>query len=307
MLPCALARPARVLAACKRVLWPETCGTCTKPPACDTVLVSQTRFRVLRLPFNYLRGEDGPVHKIDNVFKMCAILHNWLLEDSGMDTIGDMECDWKEQAPDKLRARQRIYDLMNGSTARCDNHAWRVDNDTDTSRVGSQTVLPDYCVATGESCPTETDVNFDVRRRVMVRHFAVTSHPHFDTCGGKFDGDVPKWLKTVPEVRESRALRPPSSPSGGVSVPLLRACLSVPICLCATPISDVLCLQSLAWLPPPCCPCVRGVFFSTVWPLRPCVRGFFFATVWPLRPKKRGAYKTSGGRACGIFISPGQK
>ena len=48
--------------------------------------ILKKRFRILRLPFNLARKED-----IGQVFKACAVLHNWLLEYDGLADIGKEE------------------------------------------------------------------------------------------------------------------------------------------------------------------------------------------------------------------------
>lgn len=51
--------------------------------------IMKKRFRILRLPFLF-KTED----EITNVFRVCAMLHNRLLEHDGLDGIGKAEEDW---------------------------------------------------------------------------------------------------------------------------------------------------------------------------------------------------------------------
>ena len=160
--------------------------------------ILKARHRCLRLPVLF-HGDNATI-KIDTMFKTCVILHNWLLRHSKADSIGQEAHDWAEISPDAKRARERIYSLLNGEVIRHNNRPVFVHDNTDFSLVGSQCADPNFCPQTGQTITTEHTISFDERRAGMVQHFDVCSRPCFDTQGGRFDQDVPKWPQTRAQV-----------------------------------------------------------------------------------------------------------
>jgi len=175
-------------------------------PPCACAFRVQRRFRLLRLPLGYFDVGGGGIRKVECAFKTCCILHNWIMEVDGLDQIGSMPEHWHEVSPDELRARRRIYALVDGKIRRCGNRAWLVHDGTDVSRCGSQSVHPDYDNARGELCPTVYEPSFFTRRQQMIDHYDIVSSATFDTAGGTFDVDVPKWQKTAAELRDEGVL-----------------------------------------------------------------------------------------------------
>ena len=71
--------------------WNSLLGSVRKDSEC-TFGAMKKRFRILRLPFLF-----RPTHKIGRVFRVCAALHNMLLDHDGMDDIGQEEWHWIER------------------------------------------------------------------------------------------------------------------------------------------------------------------------------------------------------------------
>ena len=86
---CTLAGPKAELAAKEEEeFWGGRCESIRKDAErCFGIL--KKRFRILRLPFLYHKAKD-----IDTTFKVCAILHNMLLQYDGLDTIGRFDTDY---------------------------------------------------------------------------------------------------------------------------------------------------------------------------------------------------------------------
>ena len=68
--------------------WNSLVGSARKDVECAFGALKK-RFRILRLPFLY-----RPTHKIGTIFRVCAILHNMLLEFDGLADIGQEEWHW---------------------------------------------------------------------------------------------------------------------------------------------------------------------------------------------------------------------
>ena len=184
------------------VKWASRCESVRKIVE-RTFGMLKKRFRVLRLPMLYNRGTGGGFAKLDNVFKTCCLLHNWLMQHRGLDTMGTQPADWMEPSPDEITARQRIYDLVNGQVRMFDGQSFVVTNSTDMSRVGGcQNAHPNYDKANRTVCMAENEDGYFERRDLLVRHFAAARNPHFvDTVAAAHTDDVPLWLRTAAQAR----------------------------------------------------------------------------------------------------------
>ena len=165
--------------------------------------IMKKRFRVLRLPCLYRTAE-----KVDNVFKTCCILHNWLMTANGLDTMGHLDGDWIEQSPDQITARRRVQDLINGTIRSFAGSRFLVHDGTDFSRVGgSQAAHPEFCIANQQSCMCEKEPGYFARVAALVQHYHAVSSPDFDSAPPGFSADVPLWLKTAADARPHKCPR----------------------------------------------------------------------------------------------------
>ena len=62
--------------------------------------ILKKRFRMLRLPFLVRDAID-----IEKIFKTCMIIHNMLLIDDGLNSIGDLDGDWLTEDVNAFLAR----------------------------------------------------------------------------------------------------------------------------------------------------------------------------------------------------------
>ena len=115
---------------------------------------------MLRLSMGYFDRGGGGLVKIENVFKTCCILHNWLMQEDGLDLVGTKPSHWNETSPDQLTARRRIYSLVNGQLMRYGDRVVFVHAGTDVSKCGNQSIHPDYDHARREACPTRFESTF---------------------------------------------------------------------------------------------------------------------------------------------------
>ena len=136
------------------VRWASRCESVRKIVE-RTFGILKKRFRVLRLPVMYSSGA-----KLDNVFKTCCLLHNWLMHHHGRDTLGLYDTDWMQPSPDEITARQRIYDLINSQVRTFNGHPFVVHDGTDTCRVGSQHSHPDWDSASRTVCMAELEPGY---------------------------------------------------------------------------------------------------------------------------------------------------
>ena len=180
------------------VRWASRCESVRKIVE-RTFGILKQRFRVLRLPTMYATGA-----KLDNVFKTCCILHNWLMHHHGRDTMGTRDTDWMEPSPDQVTARRRIYELINGQQRTFNGAPFVVQDGTDMSRVGAQNSHPNYDHADRKVCMAEVEPGYFARRDILVQHFAAVRNPH---CADAVDpADIPLWLRTAAEARPRGAV-----------------------------------------------------------------------------------------------------
>ena len=114
------------------------------------------RFRILRLPFLYEREE-----RVTNVFKMCCVPHNRLLEEDGIADLGQAETDWIDR---QIRDPALVRPV---------------------SRAGTFTVTPDTdllflaTTVNWEEMPTRAEkAAFHAMRNALVEHFVASTQTH---------------------------------------------------------------------------------------------------------------------------------
>ena len=101
-------------ACCNEVRWASHCERVRKIME-RTFGILKVYFLVLRLPILYNRGNgidsEQSSWKLDNVFKTCCMLHNWLMLHIWLDTMGTQSTNWMQPSPDETKDQQRIYNL----------------------------------------------------------------------------------------------------------------------------------------------------------------------------------------------------
>ena len=123
----------------ERMQWSARCESARKQVECVFGSM-KTRFRILKLPMLYNRGE--PISKIDHIFRTCCIFHNLLMSHNDYNTIGEREEDYVEIDTARNNARCIISGVLDGTTVWAGNCAWVVHSGTDCSRMGSQALNP---------------------------------------------------------------------------------------------------------------------------------------------------------------------
>ena len=168
----------------ERFLWSKRMESVRKDIE-NTFGILKTRFRVLRLPFMLPNEED-----IDNTFRVCCMLHNWLLDHNGYTSIGQAALDWKTPQGDAIlddrfqailatsRVCARVTD-DNGNRA-------MIDSASDFGRVGPLLIDSQDAVA------VEVQKGFAERREALVAHYNYVNQ-----------NNEALWLRTVTERETS--------------------------------------------------------------------------------------------------------
>ena len=161
--------------------------------------ILKKRFRILRLPFLYHKAKD-----IDTTFKVCAILHNMLLQYDGLDTIGRFDTDYtsQEECDDDIAVDDFLESLP--TTRELEEEAEQEDPRSRFTPVEQTTLRPAYTPVTpetdlglvGSQCVnidsevTEEDPDYETKRQILMTHF---KHA--------WARKEVKWLKKASECR----------------------------------------------------------------------------------------------------------
>ena len=130
--------------------------------------------------------------KVENVFRFCCILHNWILEKDGADNIGQAPSDYKSAV-----AAEVHKDLADASTRELLNSAsfqrslggtWEVSLESDLLRVGgigSQSVAEEVFEQEGFNAPKDNDMTpeddieaydaYGERQKALIVHYAMAA------------------------------------------------------------------------------------------------------------------------------------
>lgn len=153
--------------------WPETLDGYKSPRNDDETLyqmhqgsvrkdvecafgILKKRFRMLRLPFLVRDAID-----IEKIFKTCMIIHNMLLIDDGLSSIGDLDGDWLNDDVNAFLEMNRgprsfgFGGVQHRETA-----------ETDFTRVGSR-----YEDHHGNPDDDPVAPGYDAKKRVLLDHF----------------------------------------------------------------------------------------------------------------------------------------
>lgn len=139
----------------------------------DLFGIMKKRHKALRLPM-LLETE----HAITLKFKVCAVLHSWLLDHDGLADVGLMESDWKRSDACDVAALDHRLRMMTTFRDVTDDHGRPLTMiaDLDTSRVGE--------LDPGD-VEEEHEEEFELLREEMIEHFGVMRDAR----------DLP-WMKT---------------------------------------------------------------------------------------------------------------
>ena len=150
--------------------------------------IMKKRHRILRLPF--LLHEE---YRIDNVFRMCCILHNRLLHWDGLANIGEFDGDWVSN--DLLDTDRRRSD-PNFSFNQPEFRPHRLDERMDYLSLSSQRCTdgprPTF-ENTEMQIEVEEELGFEAKRMALIKHFSIA----------KAKGEV-GWLDTASRCRGTR-------------------------------------------------------------------------------------------------------
>jgi len=122
--------------------------------------ILKKRFRILRLPFLVRDGTD-----MEKIFKTCMIIHNMLLVEDGLDSIGDLDGDWLTEDLTTFLEKSRDRRVFSFGGVQ-----HQVTADTDFSRVGP-THVSRYFDHHGHPEDEPAAPGYAEKKRVLLGHF----------------------------------------------------------------------------------------------------------------------------------------
>lgn len=193
--------------------WGSRCESIRKDTE-RTFGIMKRRFRILRLPSLLLRAKD-----IDTTFKVCAVLHNMLLQFDGLDTIGTLDSDYitQDEYTHDGNVDITIDNHLESTPTAAENNAEAMEADPRSSFTPFQQAVlrplftpvapdSDYSLI-GSQCPVpgaervEEDDGYDAKRDMLMHHFKFM-----------WDKKEVRWLKKASECRPKGARNPLGAP-----------------------------------------------------------------------------------------------